>query len=251
MLRHIVVVILLCVAAQKANADSFVLQGSTTFAGRLVTNHIKQIEEQSSHRITVVPNKTLSGILALMRRQADFAMISGTIDIRKLQLESEQFNFPFDEIRSFEIARTRVAFAIHRDNPVTSISNGDLGRILRGEICNWQELGGADLPIRTILVRDGGGVQASVEEQVLGGVSINAKNQIRVQTTAQVLRVVEQERASLGLAQLDALQQSTAKELVTDRIVEQRLSLLTFGEPTPAMQDVIEAFRRVAAQIGP
>jgi hypothetical protein len=48
----------------------------------------------------------------------------------------------------------------------------------------------------------------------------------------------------MGFAQLSLARQKGLPELVTDKPVEQTLSLITLGEPTPAMKAVIDAARR-------
>lgn len=229
-----------------ARADNFILQGSTTFADCLMTQYHAAIEQQSQHKLTVIPNKTILGVLALVEGQADFAMVSAAFGAGEAQFARRYEGIPFESLKSFEITRTRMALAVHPDNPVTSVNLGALRGILSGEIRNWSELGGRDLPIRVVFVRDGGGVQASVEEQVLDREPINAADQIRVQTSAQVAKIAEQEPGALGLAQLKVVRRSAAKELTTDRVIEQRLSLITLGEPNAPMRNVIETIRRVA-----
>ena len=211
-----------------------------------MTQYHAAIEEQSHHKLTVIPNKTMAGLHALVEGKAHFAMTSAALDASKVQLARRDRDIPFDRLKSFEITRTRMAIAVHPDNPVRSASLVSLRGILSGEIRNWRDLGGRDLPIRVVLVRDGGGVQASVEAQVLDGASISAPDQIRVQTSAQIVRVVEQEPGALGLAQLNVVRKSKARELTTDHVIEQRLSLVTLGEPNAPMRNVIETIRRFA-----
>lgn len=242
----LLVAFLLSCSALPATADSFVLQGSTTFADCLMRRFRTAIEDQAQQKLTVIPNKTSTGLLALSQRQADFAMTSGPVAADKELLSKQDPDFPFDRLRTFEISRIRMAFAVHPDNPVTSVSTNTMRRILSGEITNWRELGGNDLPIKIVMVRDGGGVQASVESEVLAGKPVSAPDQIRVQISAQVAKVVEQEPGALGLAQLNVVRNSRVKELATDRAVEQRLSLVTLGEPTAKMRDVIDATRHLA-----
>jgi hypothetical protein len=61
----------------------------------------------------------------------------------------------------------------------------------------------------------------------------------------QLVQVIEQERGALGFAQLALAKQRGIPELVTDRPIQQTLSLVTLGNPTPAMQAVIDATRSV------
>jgi hypothetical protein len=44
------------------------------------------------------------------------------------------------------------------------------------------------------------------------------------------------------------IKQRGIPEVATERPIEQELALVTFGDPTPAMQAVIDAARRVAAK---
>jgi len=76
---------------------------------------------------------------------------------------------------------------------------------LTGEVTNWSQLGWQDLPIKIVLVQTGGGVQASIEAQL--GIKISVKDPIRVQISSQVNKIVEQEPAAVGLAQIENLRQ--------------------------------------------
>ena len=71
--------------------------------------------------------------------------------------------------------------------------------MLTGEISNWRQLGGPDLPIRIVAVREGGGVLASVEATLLGGAHISARDVIRVQVGTQIVKVVAQEPGAFGI----------------------------------------------------
>ena len=238
-----------CLAfAPLAKADSFVLQGSTTFNNWIMVPLQGAIEAASGQRLTVVPNKTSIGLEALLEKRADFAMISGPLDVEVKLLKKENDAWPYDQLRSFEILRTRVAFAINKENPVRAVSAAQMEKILRGEILNWREVGGPDLPIRIVKVRSGGGVQASVEQQLLKGEPISAPDIIRVQISSQVVKIVEQEPGALGLAQLGVVLKGDVDELDSGKTIEQVLSLVTIGEPTPNMRKVIDAILQLAGE---
>jgi hypothetical protein len=103
-----------------------------------------------------------------------------------------------------------------------------------------------DLPIRLVMVCEGGGVQAAVEGQLLADKRTVSSNPIRVQIGSQVVKVVAQEPDALGLAQLGVLRRGKLPELETDVPVEQPLSLVTLGDPMPKVQKIIDAARHVA-----
>jgi phosphate transport system substrate-binding protein len=229
-----------------ARAQTFIVQGSTTFANGVMEPYQTAIEASSGHKLTVVPNKSSLGILALFEKRADFAMISGPLEKEVEDLKLHYPELPFDRLRIFNISSTRMAFAINPENPVHEITADKMRRILLGEITNWRDVGGRDLPIRIVQVREGGGVQASIEEELLKGKSMNVPNPIRVQISSQVIKVVEQVPEALGLSQLSLVIKFNTGELKTDHPVEQHLDLVTLGDPTPEMRKVIDAAHNIA-----
>ena len=230
-----------------ARAQPFIVQGSTTFTHDVMEPYQSAIEASSGHKLTVVPNKSSLGILALFEKRADFAMISGPLEKEVENLKLHYPDLPFDQLRTFNVLNTRMAFAINRDNPVRAITADKMRSILLGEISNWRDVGGPDLPIRIVQVRDGGGVQASIENELLHGKSINGPDPIRVQISSQVIKIVEQLPEALGLSQLNIVMNSNVRELKIDHPIEQRLDLVTLGDPTPEMRKIIDAARRIAS----
>jgi len=230
-----------------AGVPSLVVQGSTTFTHQVMEPYQGAIEKAAGVKLTVVPSKSSLGVLALFEKRGDFAMISGPLDNEIAELKSAHPALDFGRLKTFEIANTRMAFAINKDNPVTAVSDDTMRQILLGAITNWHEVGGPDRPIRIVIVRGGGGVQASIEDELLHGKSIAAPNPIVVQISSQVIKVTEQLPEALGLSQLSIVAKSTAHELKTDHPIVQRLALLTLGDPTPIMRRVIEAAHKVMA----
>jgi len=229
-----------------ARSDNLVLQGSTTFATGVAQPFAVAVEAQTGHHLEIIPNKSSLGLLALLEHKADLAMISTTLERETEILRKSDPGLPFQRLKAFEIARTRAALVIHPDNPVRTARLQDIGKILTGEISNWKQLGGPDLPIRVVAVREGGGVLASVEARLLGAAHISAPDAIRVQVGTQIVRVVAQEPGALGITQLAIVKSSSAVEMITDEPIEQVLSLVSLDDPSPGATAVIESFRRIA-----
>jgi phosphate transport system substrate-binding protein len=152
----------------------------------------------------------------------------------------------YEHLREFEIANTRVAFAIHPSNPLRKASLAQMKKVLTGEITDWSMLGGKPGPIRMVIVGGGGGVVTTLETELLDGQPVRG-NILYVRTAIQLVQIVEQEPNAVGFAQLSLVRQKGLPEIVTEP-VEQSLSLITLGEPSPAMKAVIEAARRAVAK---
>lgn len=249
-MRFIASLFALLLSASAAAAQTYIMQGSTTFTHRIIDAHLAEIELGSGHRLTVISNKSSLGLLALFEKRADFAMISGPLNTEIGALKQTHPNFAYGRLRSFNVWTTRMAFAVNKGNPVRHLDNDRMRAVLLGEITNWKAVGGRDLPITIVHVREGGGVEASVEALLLGK-SIGPKHAILVQISSQVVKVVAQLPEALGLSQLSIVRNSNTAELTLDRPVVQHLNLVTLGDPTPEMMKVIEVARRIEKMATP
>jgi phosphate transport system substrate-binding protein len=239
--------LLLAHVSGSARADTLVLQGSTTFNAELMAGHLDAIAADAHHDITVIPNKSNLGLVALLEGKADLAMISTALANETETVRRTNPDLPLDRLQGFSVARTRAAVITHPSNPIQSISNENLRRILSGEVTDWQQLGGPPMPIRVVAAREGGGVVTSVEASLLGlDKHISAPDQIRVQNGPQIVQVVEQEPGALGISLLKLTKGRQVRELVLASPIEQQLSLVSLGTPSPAMLEVIAACRKAA-----
>jgi phosphate transport system substrate-binding protein len=230
----------------KAHADTITLMGSTTFNAQIIAPYQHAIELATGHQLNVIPNKSAPGVVDLLEKKGDLAMISTPLEVVVALASQTHPNLPYEQLKNFPVAQTRVAFAVHPDNPVRAISSETLRRVLHGEIENWSDLGGKRIPIRLVMVREGGGVKATVEDQLLGGEPVAAKNAILVPNGPRIIRIVEQEPGALGLSQFNLVRQARLPELSLGKVVVQELNLVALGEPSTAMKAVIDAAKDVA-----
>lgn len=230
-----------------ARAEALRVGGSTTFTSELMAPHQGEVERLSKQAIILLPNKSNLGVYGLFEGN-EVAMISSSWDDLLPELKKQKPNLPYDRLRIFNITKTRVAFSVNPKNALRYADLKTVGRVLKGELTNWKELGGPDLPIRLVMVREGGGVQASIEARLR--LKIVAPKAIRVQISSQVNKIVEQLPEGLGLAQIENLRDSKAVELKTDDSIAQELNLVTLGPPSPRTQAVIDAVKTIAAKEG-
>jgi ABC-type phosphate transport system substrate-binding protein len=230
-------------APNKTYADTIMLQGSTTFGAQILAPHQAKIELASGHRLNIITNKTTPGLIALLEGKADLAMVSTPLKSAIALARKTHPDLAYERLQSFFVTQTRVAIAVHASNPVRTIARESLRQVLRGKITNWRKLGGADLPIRLVMVRDGGGVKLTVEHALLGGDSVTAKDPILLSNGPRIVKVVEQEPGALGLAQLNLVKHFELPELALDHAVVQELNLVSLGDPTAAAKAVIDAIQ--------
>jgi phosphate transport system substrate-binding protein len=231
-------------------ADTLTIQGSSTASSTLLVPNQATIEAISGQSLKIVSIRSDIGLLRLLAGQSEFAVISTSLRQAIESLRPNSPDLPYDRLVVFPVSQLRVAFAVNPSNRVRQVDMALIRQVLAGEVTNWKQLGGADEPIRVAYVQAGGGVTLSVAGELFGGRAFTPANPIRVSFGAQVIRVVEQEPRALGVAQLGLTREHQLPELTTGQVVEQELSLVTLGEPTPAQMAVINAVRRVAADTG-
>ena len=237
-------------AGPAAHAETLTIQGSSTASTTLLAPNQAMIETLSGHSLKIVGIRSDIGLLRLLARQAEFAVISTSLKHSIDSLRTNSPDLPYDKLVAFPVSQVRVAFAVNPSNSIRKADMGLIRNVLSGEITNWKQLGGADEPIRVAYVQSGGGVTLCVASELFGGRAFTPANPIRVSFGAQVVRVVEQEPRALGIAQLGLVRERQLPELETGHVIEQELSLVTLGEPTPAQLAVIDAVRQVAAGLG-
>ena len=234
--------------AQAEDGVALTVQGSTTFNDRILEPNLAEIEASSGSKLSVVPNKSIWGLIALLERRSDLAMISADLNGEIAAAKLAAPALPFEQLKQFEIARARVAFINHPSNPVRKLTLAQAKKILLGEITNWRDVGGPDLAIRVVATQNGGGTVIAVRGQLLDGAEIGGGNAIRLESARHVLKVVEQEPGAFGIAQRGLSLKSAVTILETDAPVEQVLSFVTLGEPSGPTKAVIDAAKAVTAR---
>src|SRR5829696_2629334 len=148
--RMLVAVLALTATAPvtQAAAETLVIQGSTTFSRRLMEPYKAAIEADSKHELTVIPNKSMPGLIALIEGRAHMAMISASLNSEVEQIKKIMPGLAYDKLQVHSIVSTRIAIATHPSNSVRKTTLNQVRKVLLGQISNWSELGGKDRPIR-------------------------------------------------------------------------------------------------------
>jgi phosphate transport system substrate-binding protein len=237
---------LLSMGSTPAISETLKIAGSTTVSAFLMEPYRAEIEAVSGHEIILFPNRTNLGIKLLFEGRAQLAMISTDLESTLDLLRRQDAELPLERLRSVEVHRTRSAFSVHPGNPVRFATMQHIKDILLGKTTNWRDLGGPDLPIKLVVVREGGGIELSIQAQLLNNQRISAPEVIRVQIASQVNKVVQQEPGAMGLAQIENMKGRHVEEIMTNGRIEQQLHLVWLDEPSAAILSVAEATKSVA-----
>lgn len=84
------------------------------------------------------------------------------------------------EYEMLPIAREGLVFVVNEKNPVDSLSPDQIRKIYSGEITNWSQVGGDDVPIKAFQRSEGSGSQALMNKCVMEGTKIVEPEYIQV-----------------------------------------------------------------------
>jgi len=230
---------------RSASAETLRIEGSSGFSNDVMGPYLARIEAQTGHKLRITANTSAQGLLALLKGEADLAMMSASLESMVALLRPSKPDLPFHLLRDFRVVGARVAYPLNPGNPVRSVSLAKLKLILSGQIGNWRELGGPNLPIHVVSLRDGGGTKRTTEAVLFGGQRITPRSEIIVESAEEVIQTVAKDRGALGITQPRLVKVHRLPELQTEVFIERSHSLVSLNEPTDAMRAVIGATRRI------
>jgi phosphate transport system substrate-binding protein len=130
-------------ASTNALAGKLVLTGSSTVAPLL--SEIGKLYElkHSGVRIDVQSGGSSRGIADTRQDIADIGMVSRSLK------ENEK------DLQSFTVARDGISVILHKENPITTLSNQQIVDIYTKKTTNWNQVGGKDALITVVNKAEG------------------------------------------------------------------------------------------------
>lgn len=108
-------------------------------------------------------NRTTQSFRNLMEGECDL-LLAGQPNAAVFD-EMEEQGFAYD---LEQLGTDALVFLVNENNPVESVSTEQLRGIYTGQITNWKELGGEDVPIIPLQRNEGAGSQALMKKLVMG-----------------------------------------------------------------------------------
>ena len=151
-----------------AEARGMALTGPEAGAGGFVYK-LTRADQTAAARFTVIPGTSDSGFLALLNAETDIALTLRAPT--EVEARADRDSAPGDPPLSRRvrvIALDALVPVVSDRNPIAAIALPDLAAIFRGEIDNWQALGGPDAPIALHLLAADHGLTQSFTPTDLG-----------------------------------------------------------------------------------
>lgn len=189
-----------------------------------------------------------NGIAALINGTADFANASREMKTEEIDQAKAKGVNPVET----PVARDGIAVIVNPANSVKELTTDQLGRIYRGEITNWKDLGGADQPI-VLLSRDSSsGTYEYFKEAVVGKDKNYAKAAKLLPSTQAIVDETKGNEAAIGyigvgyetpdvkVLEIDGVAASVATVLDKTYPISRKLYMYSNGDPTGAGKAYVE-----------
>lgn len=185
------------------------------------------------------------------------ALIDGTTDIADSSREIKQGEIDkakANGVNPYEIpiALDALSVVVNPQNPVNALTPDQVKKIYVGEITNWKDVGGPDMPI-VVVARDtsSGTYEAFIELALGKGVNITDKAIVQAsnQTVKNTVALAKGAIGYIGLGYVD----SSVKAIMYDEVMPSKesavnktyklsrhLYMYTNGQPTGAVKDFID-----------
>lgn len=230
-------------AAEKTGSD---LTGSINIAGSdTMVNLAQAWAEQFGTAnpgvmVTVKGGGSGTGIAALINGTVDFADASRELKDEEKQQATEKGVNPVVT----EVAKDGIAVVVNPANKVTGLTLDQLGKIYRGEIKNWKEVGGADAAI-VLLSRDSSsGTYEFFKEAVVGKEKEYAKEAKLLASTQAIVDETKNNPNAIGyvglgyltpdvkVLEIDGKAASVESALDGSYVLSRGLYMISNGAPT-------------------
>ncbi len=217
--------------------------GSSTTA-KMLKPVAAGIESTRGVRIVFTPNGTGHGVADLAAGQADVAMVTGTIEyFGKLLNEKTPGSIDLAKVRVFRLADLPANAAtaiVHPDITVASLSRDQLRDLFSGQIKNWKQVGGPDLPVVPIMPDALDGVGAALTVMVMRDTPYAAQT-VRVGKATELAPLVEKTPGAIAFCSVANATGGVAKVATVPQFIPPNY-LVTIGEPGEPLKSVIADF---------
>ena len=145
----------------------------------------------------IVHNTTSKAYYNLIDKKCDLIFVSEPSD--DILSRAKKAGVEFEMVG---IGRDGFVFVINQENPVDTLTIEEIRKIYTGEITNWKEVGGEDIPILAYQREPNSGSQNLMEKMVMKGLAMaNAPSELILNTMYGLIDSVaayENSRSALG-----------------------------------------------------
>lgn len=175
-----------------AKSDMVEIKGSDTLINMVQVLAETYMKGHPDIKIAVTGGGSGTGIAALLNKKCDIADSSRGIKAK----EVEDANSKGIDPKRVVVAIDGLSIVTNPQNPVEKLTVDEVGKIYRGDVKNWKDVGGNDTPISLYGRQSNSGTYDFMKENVLKGEF--SPNMKAMNGNAQIVEGVKQDTGGIG-----------------------------------------------------
>ncbi|MCA9398180.1 MAG: PstS family phosphate ABC transporter substrate-binding protein, partial [Candidatus Omnitrophica bacterium] len=183
--------------------DMLQIKGSDTLINLVQRLAEVYMEKNPGKYIAVTGGGSGTGIAALINDKCDIANASRLMKEKEITMAQDNGV----TANRVVIAMDGLSVITHQDNPVSELTVDQIGAIFRGDITNWSEVGGKDMPITLYGRQSNSGTFVFFQDYILKG-DYSAKMN-RMNGNAQIVEGIKNDPSGIGYVGVGYIKNST------------------------------------------
>ncbi|MCK4790151.1 MAG: phosphate ABC transporter substrate-binding protein [Desulfobacteraceae bacterium] len=205
-----IITLALCLCAGNVHArDMIQIKGSDTLINLVQKLSEVYMEKNPGKYIAVTGGGSGTGIAALMNSKCDIADASRNMKPKEISRATSLGISP----KRVVIAMDGLSVIVNGNNPVTKLTMDELGKIFRGEVANWSEVGGDNIPITLYGRQSNSGTFVFFRDVVLKG-DYSARMK-RMNGNSQIVEAVRYDKSGVGYVGVGYVKEATDLNVVS------------------------------------
>ena len=184
------------------------IKGSDTLINLVQRLSEEYMKQNPGKYISVTGGGSGTGIAALINGKTDIANASRLM--KSTEIEKAGDNGV--TTKRVVIALDGLSVIIHPGNSADKLTVDQIGAIFRGEITNWSEVGGKDMPITLYGRQSNSGTFVFFRDYVLKGDYSSGMN--RMNGNSQIVEAVKQDSSGIGYVGVGYVKEATGLKIV-------------------------------------
>jgi len=239
-MKHVIFLYLFATLCHIPNAlaqNPLTYEGSSTVAKFI--NDAAEVYQDVTFTVNTIP-ESAGGEQCAMRRKCDIGGVARKVNERFLQ----------HNVVATLIGKDAIAAIVNEHNPIDRLTSDQLKAIFTGEVNNWADVGGEDLPITVLVVKAASATRKVFASQILQGARYSRAMQV-VTPDAKIVARVARERGAIGQISFAFLPNRTGIKPLTideqvasvnnsDYPITRPLHIVTHGEPAGATKAFLD-----------
>jgi len=200
----------LCVGAGNLQAENMIqIKGSDTLINLVQKLSEVYMEKNPGKYIAVTGGGSGTGIAALMNNKCDIADASRNMKPKEITRATSLGITP----KRVVIAMDGLSVIVNGNNSVTKLTMDEIGKIFRGEVANWSELGGDNIPITLYGRQSNSGTFVFFRDVVLKG--DYSQRMKRMNGNSQIVEAVRHDKSGIGYVGVGYVKEATDLNVVS------------------------------------